>query len=227
MPQNNKPFEIVILGPPVSGKGTQARLFSETFDIPHVSAGQLLHQIKDEKNNPLSAEVAEKMKAGKLVSDELINKLILERLSQPDCRHGFLLDGYPRTIVQAEILDKNSDLDYLFLIKVSNQTVVERISGRRICPAGHTWHLKYSPPKRESVCDICGQTLFQRDDDRPEVAEERLKVYHRRMAPIIEFYLRKKMLLEINGEQNIEKVFQEMIRYLVYDLRNKAFGNND
>ncbi|MEK7167756.1 MAG: nucleoside monophosphate kinase, partial [Patescibacteria group bacterium] len=139
-----------------------------------------------------------------------------------DCEFGFLLDGYPRTLEQANVIDANSDLDYVFLINVSDETVVERISGRRVCKNGHTWHLKYAPSKAEGVCDTCGESLFQRDDDKEEVVKSRLDVFHTNMEPILKFFEDKGMLIKVNGEQHIEGVFQEMVRRLVYDLREKT-----
>lgn len=222
MKTNEKPFEIIVLGPPVSGKGTQADLLSATFAIPHISAGQILHTIKEDKANPLSAQVVDYMNAGKLVPGRLVDQLILERVKKDDCRFGFVLDGYPRTLDQAKTIDGASDLDYVFLVDVSDETIIERLSGRRVCQSGHTWHLKYSPTKKEGICDACGEELFQRDDDKTEVVSNRLAIYHGEMAPIIEFYENKKILIKVNGEQNIEKVFQEMVGHLVYDLRGKV-----
>ncbi len=219
---NEKPFEIIVLGPPVSGKGTQAELVAKTFAIPHVSTGQILHLIKDDTGNVLSAEVAQFMNAGKLVPDELVNQLVLERIKQNDCAIGFVLDGYPRTIEQAEVINGATSLDYVFLIDVKDETVVERITGRRVCRHGHTWHVKYSPTKIAGVCDTCGDALFQRDDDKPEVVKERLSIYHQNMDPIIKFYADKNILIKIDGEVHIEGVFQQIVREMVHNLRNKV-----
>lgn len=221
MPRNDKPFEIIVLGPPVSGKGTQAKLLADTFGIPHISTGQILHAIKTDTSNPLSSEVVEYMDQGQLVPDDLVNKLVLDRIKQDDCRFGFLLDGYPRTLAQADIIAKSSDLDYVFLIDVSDEAVVERISGRRVCRNGHAWHLKYAPSKVDDVCDTCGEALFQRDDDKESVVSGRLDIYHSNMKPILDFFESKGMLIKVDGEQHIEGVFQEMVRHLVYDLRKK------
>lgn len=216
---NDKPFEIIVLGPPVSGKGTQAQLLAKTFDIPHISTGQILHTIKDDQSNPLSSQVAEFMNAGSLVPDQLVNQLVAQRIKQDDCHYGFVLDGYPRTIDQANAIDEETDLDYVFLVNVSDETIIERISGRRVCKNGHTWHIKYSPPQHPAVCDNCGQPLFQRDDDKPEVVKNRLKIYHQNMAPIIDFYEQQQLLVRIDGEKHIEEVFQQLVRHMVYDLR--------
>ncbi len=222
---NDKPFEIIVLGPPVSGKGTQAKLLSETFEIPHISTGTILHGIKSDASHPRNQEVAEYMDSGKLVPSELVNQLVKDRINQEDCQIGFLLDGYPRTMEQAQVIDQAADLDYVFLIQVSDETVIERISGRRVCQNGHTWHIKFSPTKVEGVCDTCGQPLFQRDDDKADVVRQRLNVYHENMTPIITYFRDKGKLLEIDGEQNIDKVFQQMVHHLVYDLRQKNLNN--
>ena len=222
MPKNEKLFEIIVLGPPVSGKGTQASLISTTFEIPHISTGQILHTIKSDTNHPLSKEVAGYIDSGLLAPDELVNNLVLERIKQDDCQYGYVLDGYPRTLEQSKAIDSAADLDYVFLINVSDEIVIERISGRRVCKNGHTWHLKYSPTKTDGVCDTCGEPLFQRDDDKEEVVRVRLVTYHKNTQPIIDFYEKEGVLIKINGEQHIERVFQEAVRYLVYDLRNKA-----
>lgn len=222
MQQDKKPFEIIVLGPPVSGKGTQADLLSATFEIPHISTGQILHLIKDDKNHPKSKEVAGFMDSGDLVPDDLVNDLVLERIKEDDCKLGFVLDGYPRNLDQSRVIDGASDLDYVFLINVSDEVVVERIGGRRVCKNGHTWHLKFSPPKDEKICDSCGEELFQRDDDKEDVVKTRLSNFHNNMKPIIDFYDKEGVLLRINGEQHIEGVFQEIVRYLVKDLRDKA-----
>ena len=223
---NDKPFEIIVLGPPVSGKGTQAKLLSETFEIPHISTGTILHGIKSDPDHPRNKEVADYMDSGKLVPSELVNQLVTDRIKEDDCNLGFLLDGYPRTMEQAQVIDQAADLDYVFLIQVSDETVVDRISGRRVCKNGHTWHIKYSPTKQEGVCDTCGQSLFQRDDDKEDVVQQRLNVFHENMEPIINYFKAKNKLLEIDGEQNIEKVFQQMVHHLVYDLRKKCLDND-
>lgn len=218
---NEKPFEIIVLGPPVSGKGTQTELLAETFEIPHISTGVILHNIKSNPDNPLAQEVIKCMDAGKLVSTELVNQLVVDRIKQADCKFGYAMDGYPRTLDQAEFLDKNADVDRVFLINVSDSAIVERMSGRRVCKNGHTWHLKYSPPKDEAICDTCGEELFQRDDDREETVKSRLDVYHRETDKIIEFYKAKQMLIEIDGEKNIQEVYRQIVKRLVDDLRSK------
>lgn len=222
MKKNTKPFEIIVLGPPVSGKGTQAELLATTFDIPHISTGQILHTIKEDKKNPLAQEVTKYMQSGQLVPSELVNKLVADRIKQNDCRFGYVLDGYPRTLDQAKEISKLADLDYVFLVHVSDKVIIERMSGRQVCKNGHTWHKKYSPVKQEGICDTCGEKLFQRDDDKEETVKARLTLFHKEMAPIIKFYEQQGILVRIDGEKNIEGVFQQFVRHLVFDLRNKA-----
>lgn len=218
---NEKPFELIFLGPPVSGKGTQTELIAKTFDIPHISTGVILHGIKSEVDNPLAQEVASYMDGGKLVPSELVNRLVADRIKKDDCKFGYAMDGFPRTLEQAQFLDQNADVDRVFLIDVSDATIIERMSGRRVCKNGHTWHLKYSPPKDPTICDTCGESLFQRDDDKEETVKSRLEVYHREMDGILKFYEEKNLITKIDGEQHIEDVYRQIVRALVMDLRSK------
>ncbi|MBD3362428.1 adenylate kinase [Candidatus Dojkabacteria bacterium] len=224
MKKTDKPFEIIVLGPPVSGKGTQSELLAKTFDIPHISTGAIFHKIKNDKKNPLAKQVKKYMNSGGLVPDELVNKLVEERINKEDCKLGFVLDGYPRTQPQAEAIKGMVELDYVFLINVSDEVIIERISGRRVCIDGHTWHLRYSPPKEKGICDICKGRLFQREDDKPEIVKQRLKIYHIEMDKVISLFKEGDLLIEIDGEANIDQVFQQIVRYLVYDMRNQLYG---
>jgi adenylate kinase len=219
--KNEKPFELIVLGPPVSGKGTQTELIAKTFDVPHISTGVILHSIKSEVGNPLAEEVKGYMDGGKLVPTELVNRLVADRIKKEDCKFGYAMDGFPRTLEQAEFLDQNADVDYVFLIKVSDEAIIERMSGRRVCKNGHTFHLKYSPPKDATICDSCGEPLFQRDDDKPETVQSRLDIYHRETDAILKYYRDKGLLIEIDGERHIEDVYQQIVRYMVGDLRSK------
>ncbi|MEI6288275.1 MAG: nucleoside monophosphate kinase [bacterium] len=221
MNKNEKPFEIIVLGPPVSGKGTQTELIAKTFDVPHISTGVILHNIKSDTQNPLSAEVIACMDKGQLVPTELVNRLVVDRIKQEDCKLGYAMDGFPRTLEQAQFLEANADVDYVFLINVSDATIIERMAGRRVCKNGHTWHLKYSAPKNETICDTCGEPLFQRDDDKEETIKARLEVYHRETDPIVKSYQDKNILIMIDGEKHIDEVFQEIMRHMVKDLRSK------
>ena len=216
-----KPFELIVLGPPISGKGTQTELVAKTFDVPHISTGVILHGIKSDMTNPLAQEVASFMDNGKLVPTELVNRLVADRIKQDDCRLGYAMDGFPRTIGQAEFLDQRADVDYVFLIDVSDATIIERVSGRRVCKNGHTYHLKFNPPKDSTICDVCREPLFQRDDDKPETVQGRLDTYHREIDAIVKFYQDKGLLIRIDGEKHIEEVYQQIVRRMVDDLRSK------
>lgn len=214
-----KPFRLIVLGPPVSGKGTQTGMIAKTFSLPHISTGVILSNIKSDMENPLAEEVRGYMNSGQLVPTELVNRLVADRLKQDDCAGGFTMDGFPRTLEQAKFLSEQTELDFVISINVSDEAIVERISGRRVCKNGHTYHLKYSPPKDETVCDACGEPLFLRDDDRPETVKARLDVYHRETESILDFYRQSGKLLEINGEQKIDEVFQEIMGKIVGALR--------
>lgn len=215
------PFNIVVLGPPVSGKGTQAQLLATTFDIPHIAAGQMLHAIEHDAHHPMAAVVGDHIKRGDLIPDSIVNEIITLRIKEKDCVSGFVLDGYPRTIEQAHYLMTQVAPTYVFLISLADELIIERMSGRRVCDNGHSWHRKYAPTRVEDICDHCGGTLKVRPDDQVEVVTQRLVTYHQQMEPIFDFFNQRKLLLPINGDQSIEKVFQEMVRYLVTDLRHK------
>jgi len=218
--KNEKPFEIIMFGPPVSGKGTQAKLLSDTFAVPHISTGDLLRAIKSDPNNPFSKEIAETIDAGKLVSDEFISKIVANKLEQDECNLGYVLDGYPRTRDQVDFLEGIADVDYVFLVEVPDEVVIERISGRRMCKNGHTWHIKYSPTKEADICDACGEALYIRDDDTEARVRDRLTIYHLNNDPILDFYSKQGKLIRVNGDQHIEKVFQQIIKQMVNDLRS-------
>ncbi len=215
------PFNIIVLGPPVSGKGTQAQLLASTFDIPHIAAGQMLHDVEHDSAHPLAGVVGDHIKRGELIPDAIINDMIALRIKQEDCSFGFVLDGYPRTIDQAHYLMTQVAPTYVFLISLDDSLIVERMSGRRVCSKGHSWHIKYAPTRVDGICDLCGGALKVRPDDHVEAVTQRLVTYHQQMEPIFDFFNERKLLLPINGNQPIEKVFQEMVRYLVTDLRHK------
>ena len=158
---------------------------------------------------------------GQLVADDLVNQMVVDRIKKNDCQAGFILDGYPRTEEQVEFLEKISNIDYVFLIEIKDEMIIERISGRRTCKNGHSWHIKYSPTKKDGLCDICGEELYVRDDDNEEKVKERLRIYHQNHDPILNYYNQKEKLIIVNGDQHIEGVFQDLIKYLVDDLRRK------
>lgn len=204
-------MKLVIFGPPSAGKGTQAQKLSKRYGIPHVATGDLLRE-HVAKKTPIGMKVKEILDAGKLGPDDLIVEMIKERVSQPDCRKGYLLDGFPRTMNQARELEKMTDIDLVLNIVVDPEVLVERAVGRRICPrCAAVYHVRFNPPKKDGICDKCGTPLIQRDDDREETIRRRLKVYQEQTAPLIEYYRSKGKLVDIDGSKGIEGVFEQLV----------------
>lgn len=205
-------MKIIMLGAPGAGKGTQAKMIAEKYSIPHVSTGDIFRaNIKN--GTELGIEAKKYMDQGKLVPDELTVKILLDRVAQPDCEKGYVLDGFPRTIPQAEVLDKalkelGDQIDYAINVDVPDENIVNRMSGRRACVAcGATYHVKYNAPKVENVCDSCGKELIIRDDDKPETVQNRLTVYHEQTQPLIDFYEKKGVLKSVDGTVDMKDVF--------------------
>ena len=200
---------IILLGPPGSGKGTQADKIRDMLKIPHISTGDMLREaIKN--NSPIGKEVKQYLDSGKLVPDETIIKLISQRTNQTDCEKGFILDGFPRTINQAKGLDlilnqMKRKIDKVINLAVSEEILVERLSGRRTCSkCGAPYHIKYKPPEKENICNKCGGELYQRDDDKPETIKQRFQVYQQQTAPLLDYY--KKVVINVSGDENIDKI---------------------
>jgi len=210
---------LVLLGPPGAGKGTQAKLLQEHFDIPQISTGDILRRAAKE-GTPFGKRAKKYMDRGELVPDSVILDIVEERLSADDCHKGFLLDGFPRTVVQAEafqtMLDRqNQVLDGAVSLRVPRQKLVARLSGRRTCrQCGAMYHVRFNPPKKEGVCDQCGGDLYQRADDREETIEARMEVYDRESAPLLEHFRRKGLLREVDGSKTTDEVFREILRQL-------------
>ena len=205
-------MKIIMLGAPGAGKGTQARRIASEYGIPHISTGDIFRaNIKDQTE--LGMEAKSYMDKGQLVPDELTVKILLDRVAKDDCKNGYVLDGYPRTIPQAEVLDKavtelGEKIDYAINVDVPDENIVRRMSGRRSCPGcGATFHIEHMPPKKEGICDTCGKELVIRDDDRPETVQNRLKVYHEQTQPLIEYYNKQGIVKEVDGTKDPEAVF--------------------
>lgn len=212
-------MNLILMGLPGAGKGTQAEKIVENYKIPHISTGDMFRQaIKDETE--LGLEAKKYMDAGELVPDEVTIGIVRERLSQQDCEKGFLLDGFPRTVAQAEALEEilaslNKKIDYVINVDVPEEILMERLTGRRVSPtSGRTYHVIFNPPKVEGICDVDGSKLIQRDDDKPETVKKRLEVNVAQAQPLIDFYNEKGYLRNINGNQDINDVYQDIDRLL-------------
>jgi len=212
-------MKIIMLGAPGAGKGTQAKKIAEVCSIPHISTGDIF-RANIKQGTELGAKANEYMEKGLLVPDELVCDLVVDRIQQADCEKGFILDGFPRTIPQAEALTNALDaigqnMDYAINIEVPDENIVNRMAGRRACVGcGATYHIVNNPSKVEGVCDICGEKLILRKDDNPETVQNRLKVYHEQTQPLIEYYKAKGILVEVDGTQDMDKVFKDILKTL-------------
>ena len=212
-------MKIIMLGAPGAGKGTQAQMIADQYHIPHVSTGDIFRaNIKN--GTELGMEAKKYMDQGLLVPDELTVKILLDRVAEEDCKEGYLLDGFPRTIPQAEVLDKaltelGDAIDYAINVDVPDENIVKRMSGRRAClSCGSTYHMEHIPPKKEGVCDKCGNELVLRDDDKPETVLNRLEVYHKQAQPLIQFYEEKGVLRTVDGTKPMKEVFDSIVEIL-------------
>jgi len=212
-----QPLIIILLGPPGVGKGSQAVKIHKSRHLPHISTGDILRANIKEKT-PLGLQTQSIIEKGELVSDEIINKMVLERIAKQDCKKGFILDGYPRTLAQAHVLEKA--LDPQAMIKVimysaKNETIVKRISGRLTCKhCGQVFHSTLNPPKKLNICDNCSHELMQRKDDQAEIVLERLKIYQKEIDPLVQFYHQKGLLQSISCEGSIDETFTQANLYL-------------
>lgn len=208
-------MDLVLMGLPGAGKGTQAEMIVEKYGIPHISTGDMFRAAMKE-GTPLGKQAKAYMDAGDLVPDEVTNGIVRERLSKQDCEKGFLLDGFPRTVPQAEALDAmleemNRGIDYVLHIDVDREKLMERLTGRRICRnCGATYHMVFNPPKQPGVCDKCGGELYQREDDNEATVSNRLEVNIAQQEPLLTYYKNKGILKTIDGNRKIEEVFQDV-----------------
>ena len=212
-------MKLIMLGAPGAGKGTQAKKIAEKYSIPHISTGDIFRaNIKN--GTELGKKAKTFMDQGLLVPDELTCDLVVDRIQQDDAREGYVLDGFPRTIPQAEALDKalaefGDKIDYAIDVNVPDENIVKRMGGRRACVGcGATYHLVYAPTKTEGICDVCGKELILRDDDKPETVQKRLNVYHEQTQPLIDYYTGQGVLKTVDGTKNLDEVFGDIVKIL-------------
>ncbi|MBE5831651.1 MAG: adenylate kinase [Butyrivibrio sp.] len=212
-------MKIIMLGAPGAGKGTQAQMIADKFNIPHISTGDIFRaNIKN--GTELGKKAKEFMDKGLLVPDELTVQLLLDRVANDDCKNGYVLDGFPRTIPQADVLDAEltklgDKVDFAVNVDVPDENIVRRMSGRRAClKCGATYHIEHIPPKKEGICDKCGSELVQREDDKPETVQNRLSVYHEQTQPLIDYYDKKNILKTVDGTKDMQEVFNEIVKIL-------------
>ncbi len=212
-------MKIIMLGAPGAGKGTQAKMIADKYKIPHVSTGDIF-RMNIKNGTELGMEAKKYMDQGLLVPDELTVRILLDRVAKEDCKDGYVLDGFPRTIPQAEVLEDalnklGDQIDYAINVEVPDENIIRRMGGRRAClSCGATYHIEHVPPKKEGVCDQCGQPLVLRDDDKPETVKNRLRVYQEQTQPLIDFYTKRNVLKSVDGTQDMQDVFQEIVKIL-------------
>ena len=212
-------MKIIMLGAPGAGKGTQAERIAEKYQIPHISTGDIF-RANIKQGTELGMKAKSYMDQGLLVPDSLTVDLVMDRISQEDCKNGYILDGFPRTIPQAECLTealkaRGEKMDFAIDVHVPDENIITRMSGRRACPGcGSTYHIVYAAPKAEGVCDKCGSALILRDDDKAETVKKRLAVYHEQTQPLIDYYRREKILHTVDGTKELEHVFKDITEIL-------------
>ena len=212
-------MKIIMLGAPGAGKGTQAKLIAEKYGLPHVSTGDIF-RANVKEGTQLGLEAKKYMDQGLLVPDELTVRILLDRVSRPDCSAGYVLDGFPRTIPQAQVLEKalaelGDQIDFAIDVDVPDENIVRRMGGRRACvTCGATYHMEHVPPRTEGICDTCGGELILREDDKPDTVKNRLKVYHEQTQPLIDYYKAQGKLAEVDGMKAIDDVFAEIVTVL-------------
>ncbi|MFH1413106.1 MAG: nucleoside monophosphate kinase [bacterium] len=211
----------ILIGPPASGKGTQAEMLSKKIKLPVVSAGDLL-RYEEKAKSKIGKQASSIMSAGKLVPNEVVFKLLKKRSLKPDAKKGYIIDGFPRSKGQLDYLPKlvkKEDIVYAIEIMVNDKEVKSRINGRRVCKCGAAYHLKYKPSKKDGICDKCGKRIYIRDDDKPRVVSKRLKVYHKNSKSVLNYFIKIDKLIKVNGDQPIIKVHKDLIKEVkkIYD----------
>ena len=211
-------MNIILLGPPGAGKGTQAKKISENYSLPHISTGDMLRE-NISNNTSLGLKAKSYMSRGELVPDELLITIIKERLARADCSRGFLLDGFPRTIPQADALqmiltESSRKLDVVLNIDVDDEKLIKRLSGRRMCACGTSFHMVFNPPEKEGICDACNGKLYQREDDKADAIRNRLVVYKNQTQPLINYYIEKGLIRRIDGSKDISSIFEDIQKVL-------------
>ena len=205
--------KVVLMGPQASGKSTQSKVITDFLHIPMISASQVLRDMIA-KGTDLGKKIKETMDKGLLVADDQMISLLLGELGSDYCLNGYLLDGFPRNINQAQALDTSCGVDKVFNIEISDEEAMKRISGRRICNRGHVFHLEFNPSTKGDICDICGDPLYQREDDKEDVVKKRLAIYRANTSELLEYYKKKDKLVIFNGEKDIAKVSEDILNYL-------------
>lgn len=212
-------MKIIMLGAPGAGKGTQAKRIAEKYGVPHISTGDIF-RANIKQGTELGTKAKTFMDQGLLVPDELVVELVADRIVKEDCKNGFVLDGFPRTIPQAEALDEalkklGQTMDYAIDVDVPDENIVSRMSGRRAClECGATYHIVTIPTRVEGICDVCGKEIVLRDDDKPETVQKRLEVYHAQTQPLIDYYKKQNILKTVDGTQPMESVFSAIVEIL-------------
>ncbi len=205
-------MKMILLGGPGAGKGTQAQILSERLEIPTVSTGALLREAIKEQT-PLGMKAKSYTDAGGLVPDDVVIDMVRERLGKDDCQKGYILDGFPRTLAQAQALDTMADIDLVLYLYVADETILERLGGRRVCEScGATYHVLYQPSAAGELCERCGGTLGIRDDDRPETIRKRLEAYHAQTVPLVEYYQKQGKLRKVEGQEEVEATTEMTLR---------------
>ena len=207
-------MKLILIGAPGAGKGSHAKLISKNYDVPQISMGDIIRE-NIKKGTKLGKELKKFTEGGNLVTDDLVIRLLESRINKKDCSNGYILDGFPRTIAQANALEKITEIDNVLLLDCSEETVLQRLGGRRNCnKCGEIFHVINMPPKKDGVCDKCGGKLFQRGDDQEKTIKNRLKVYKRKTAPLINFYKKKGLLKKVNANNTLDIAFKDIINAL-------------